>query len=107
MKFAEGMTSKQKIEALQRYVLVHSMLYYDMDTNVISDKKFDRAAWLLADKIQKFGPKKIASTQYGYVFKDFDGSTGFDLIDRLTSQDRKLIKCVATSVLKSYKRDYR
>lgn len=105
MKFTEDMTSKQKVEALQRYILVHSMLYYDMDTSVISDKRFDRAARLLADKIQRFGPKKIASTQYGYVFKDFDGSTGFDLIDKLTYPDKKLIKNVATAVLKSYKRE--
>lgn len=102
MKFAEDMTSKQKVEALQRYILVHSMLYYDMDTSVISDKKFDKAARLLADKIQRFGPKKIASTQYGYVFKDFDGSTGFDLPDRLTEEDRKCVRRIATYVLRWY-----
>lgn len=103
MKFAEGMSSKQKVEALQRYILVHSVLYYEMDTSVISDKKFDKAARLLADKIQKFGPKKIASTQYGYVFGDFDGSTGFDLPDRLNKTDRKRIEQIATYVLGLYR----
>lgn len=105
MKFAEGMTSKQKVEALQRYVLVHSVLYYEMNTSVISDKRFDRVSRLLADKIQKFGPKKIASTQYGYAFKDFDGSTGFDLPDRLSEKDKKHIQQMATYVLRWYRKD--
>lgn len=103
MKFAEGMTSKQKVEALQRYVLVHSVLYYEMDTSVISDKRFDKVSRLLADKIQKFGSKKISATQYGYVFKDFDGSTGFDLPDRLNDRDRDHIRQIATYVLRWYK----
>lgn len=102
MKFTEDMTSKQKVEALQRYILVHSVLYYEMNTSVISDKKFDKAARLLADKIQKFGPKKIASTQYGYVFKDFDGSTGFDLSSQLTESDREHVQKIATYVFRLY-----
>lgn len=99
MKFKEGMTTKEKVEALQRYILVHSMLYYEMNDSVIPDERFDKYARLLAKKIQKYGVKKIASTQYGYVFYDFDGNTGFDLISRLTKSDRKRIEQVAISVL--------
>lgn len=104
MQFQDGMTTKQKIEATQRYVLVHSMLYYHMSTNVITDQQFDKVSKLLADKIKKFGPKKIASTQYGYAFYDFDGTSGFYLMDRLTPKDRKRIKQVANAVLRSYNR---
>lgn len=103
MKFAEGMTAKEKIEALERYILVHSMLYYHMNESVISDERFDKYARLLARKIEQLGSKKIASTQYGYVFEDFDGTTGFDLIDRLNKPDRKRIKQVATFVLRLHK----
>ena len=104
MKFKEGMATKEKIEALERYILVHSMLYYHMSESLITDSQFDKAARLLASKIKKFGPKKIASTQYGYVFDDFDGSTGFYLIDALTKKDKRRIKQVATAVLNSYNR---
>ena len=104
MKFKEGMSTKQKIEALERYILVHSMLYYEMSESLITDQKFDRVCRLLVDKIKKYGAKKIASTQYGYAFDDFDGSTGFYLMDKLTKQDRKRIKQVATAVLNSYNR---
>lgn len=100
MKFKEGMTTKQKFEALQRYILVHSMLYYNMDTNIISDQRFDKYSRLLAKKIQEYEPKKVKSSQYGYVFYDFDGTTGFDLIDRLSNADRAHIESIARHVLK-------
>lgn len=104
MKFAENLTQKQKIEVLERHILVHSMLYYHMNESVISDKRYDKLCRLLVKKFEALTPKKIASTQYGYVFNDFDGNTGFDLIDRLTKEDRKRIKQVATTVLRLYKR---
>lgn len=106
MNFPEDMKVKDRISFLERYILVHSFIYYYMNENVISDKKFDKIARLLTNKIQKYGQKKIASTQYGYVFQDFDGTTGFDLIDRLNPKDRKRIECVATSVLANSKRDH-
>lgn len=102
MKFKENVTTKQKIEVLERMILVHSMLYYHMNTNVISDKRYDKLSRLLVDRLNGLSEKKIRSTQYGYVFYDFDGDTGFDLIDRLTKEDRKRIENVATSVLKCY-----
>lgn len=103
MKFAEGLTPKQKFEAVERYILVHSMLYYEMNESVITDQQFDKIAKLLADKIKKMGPKKVKSTTYGYVFYDFDGTTGFDLIGRLTESDRTWITIIANSVLNEYK----
>lgn len=104
MKFPEEMKSREKIEFLERYILVHSYLYYNMDENVISDKRFDKYSRLLASKIEKYGDK-INKTQYGYVFNDFDGNTGFDLLDRLSKPDRKHIKMIAVQVLKQYTRD--
>lgn len=104
IKFKDDMTTKEKIEALERYILVHSLLYYHMSESLITDQQFDKAAKLLASKIQKFGASKIAKTQYGYVFTDFDGSTGFYLIDALKKSDRKRIKQVARAVLNSYNR---
>ena len=98
MKFKEGMTAKEKIEALQRQILVHSMLYYYFDTSIITDQRFDKLSRLLVRKLEQIGPKKTATTQYGYVFYDFDGNTGFDLIDRLNKSDRKRITQIAAAV---------
>ena len=103
MKFPEGTKTKDKISFLERYILVHSYLYYHMNESVISDQKFDKCARLLASKVEKY-KSRIPLTQYGYVFYDFDGTTGFDLLDRLNKSDRKRIKQVATFVLRCYKR---
>lgn len=103
MKFKEGMTSKEKVEAIQRQILVHSMIYYNLNDSVISDKKFDKLCRLLVRKMEQYGPKKMAKTEYGYVFHDFDGSTGFDLTDRLSSEDREKIERIARFVIRLYK----
>ena len=106
MKFPESMKTKTRIEFLERYILVHSYLYYNMNESVISDKKFNKRARLLASKIEKYSVK-IYGTQYGYVFYDFDGTTGFDLYDRLDEKDKTRIRNIATTVLSCYKRDNR
>lgn len=103
MKFAEGMTTKEKVEALERWILVHSMIYYEMNTNVVSDKTFDSYSRVLVRKIEKYGQKRIKKTQYGYVFYDFDGNTGFDLIDRLNPKDRDRIESIAYAVVNHHR----
>lgn len=105
MKFAEGMTAKEKVEVVQRRILVHSMIYYVLNDSVIPDKRFDKLCRLLVRKMEKYGPKKMAKTEYGYVFYDFDGSTGFDLLDRLSPEDREKIERIAKYVLRLYKID--
>lgn len=106
MKFPSDMKIKDRISYLERWILVHSFIYYELNDNVISDKQFDKNARLLASKIEKYGSKKIASTEYGYVFYDFDGSTGFDLIHRLNKKDRAWIEHIANYVLRLYHNEH-
>ena len=106
MKFPEDMTIKARIEFLERFILVHSYLYYHLSESVISDKTFDKYARFLASKVEKYR-NKIMKTQYGYVFYDFDGNTGFDLLGRLSKEDKRYIKYIALHVLELYKRDYK
>ena len=80
-----------KINYLQRFILVNSYLYYMLDDSTITDKQFDEAAKQLV-KLQS--GYDISKTQYGYVFYDFDGTTGFDLWERLTAVDQTVIKTI-------------
>lgn len=80
-----------KINYLQRFIIVNSYLYYEKDDSAITDKQFDEAAKQLA-KLQK--NYDISKTQYGYAFYDFDGTTGFDLWERLTVADKTIIKTI-------------
>lgn len=80
-----------KINYLQRFILVNSYLYYEKDDSVITDKRFDEAAKQLVELQKNYD---ISKTQYGYVFYDFDGTTGFDLWERLTAVDKTVIKTI-------------
>ena len=95
-KFPIYWTDKLKINFLQRVILIHSYLYYEKDSSVWSDKHFDEVAKQLT-KMQK--TKSVIwikeNTQYGYVFYDFDGTTGFDLWDRLNRKDKQYISKIA------------
>ena len=99
MKFTNPYWSnKLRIGTLQRWILVHSILYYEMDTSVVEDKVFDANARQLV-KMQAEHPEDAEESQYWCVFFDFDGSTGFDLPYRLTNDDKQYLKHIASHVL--------
>lgn len=80
---------KSKIEFLQRKVILNSIAYYEFDTNFLSDKFYDSMSKELVDLHKEYGD--ISDTQYGYAFEGFDGSTGFDLVSRLTPEDQEYL----------------
>ena len=91
-------SNKLKIDSLQRWILVHSILYYELNTGIVSDKQFDANAYQLV-KLQKDNPEDSERSQYWYVFYDFDGSTGFHLYYRLNDSDKEYLKHIASHVL--------
>lgn len=94
-------TDKLKIDFLQRVVLIHSYLYYEEDSPKWSDKKFDEVAQQLVREQEPYSQKIIRMcTQYGYVFYDFDGTTGFDLFSRLNGMDKQFIGKLAKGIIK-------
>jgi len=95
-----------KINWLQRAILVNSYLYYELDNPVVTDKKFDEICKQYLEMVNGMVPDRIAiGTEYGYVFFDFDGSTGFYLWDRLIESDKNKISRIAKVVLKESKRN--
>lgn len=85
-----------QISFLQRVILIHSFLYYMLDNSIWSDKKYDEVAHRLSE-MQSRTTKidLIINTDYGYVFADFDGTTGFDLYYRLNERDKNRISEIA------------
>ncbi|MCV4329250.1 hypothetical protein OH542_21375 [Bacillus velezensis] len=66
------------ISQRRRQILVHSYLYYQLNTNVVSDCQYDKWMKELVE-LQKKYPDESAKSAYADEFKGFDGSTGFDL----------------------------
>lgn len=92
-------TEKLKIEFLQRVILIHSYLYYEKDNPVWSDRKYDEVSRQLVRMQEEHDRNGIRyNTQYGYVFYDFDGTTGFDLWDRLNQKDKQYISNIAERI---------
>lgn len=88
-RFPSDWDLKTKIDFLQRKILLNSIAYYMFDTNFLDDPYYDSLSRQLVDLHNSYGD--IRDTQYGYVFFDFDGSTGFDLYYRLTDHDREYL----------------
>ena len=88
MKFTSETTNKEKIELLQRWIIVHSILYYEMDFNLVEDSVFDNNCRILLKAMNKY-PKSFNESYYYKTFKTFDGNTGFDLPDRLKRFDEQ------------------
>ena len=63
----------------RRYqILVHSLIYYELDMNLVSDAQW--AEWgVELVKLQKEHPKEAESVIFSEQFKDFDASTGYNL----------------------------
>ena len=59
-------------------ILIHSCIYYQFNSNLISDKKFDSWARELA-QLQLDYPEIAKQVMYAEEFEGFDGTTGFDL----------------------------
>lgn len=67
-----------KINQRERQMLVHSYIYYRKGTSIVSDSKFDEWAYELVSLIKNY-PNEFKMSAYYKDFKNFDGSTGFNL----------------------------
>ena len=103
MKFANPYWSnKLKIECLQRWIIVHSILYYQLADSIIEDRVFDANAKQLV-KLQSEFPDDAEESEYWYVFYDFDANTGFYIYDRLNKHDKEYLTQIAKHVSRLFK----
>ena len=64
---------------IRRYrlqMIVHSVIYYTYNCNIISDEEWTKRAKKLVELQSKY-PDIASKVIYADEFKDFDGSTGF------------------------------
>lgn len=71
-------TVVEKINQRERQLLVHCFLYYEKNTNLISDDTYDKWSFGLSDLIKKY-PKDFNKSAYSYEFRNFNPSTGLGL----------------------------
>ena len=76
-----GMSEEAVYELIQRrrrQVLIHSIIYYRMNENIVTDAQW--ASWAVElEELQKKYPEIAARVPYAEAFEDFDHSSGYDL----------------------------
>lgn len=91
-------SNKLKCDYLQRQIIIHSIIYYELNDSVITDKQFDILCKQLLELENE--TNNYNETEYFYVFKDFTGETGFYLYDRLNKHDKDFLMQIALKVIK-------
>lgn len=77
-KISASTTIAELINRRRRQILVHSIIYYKYNDNIISDYTWSKWAKELVE-LQKTYPDTAKSCVFAKEFEDFDGSTGFNL----------------------------
>lgn len=97
--FPNTWSLKDKIEYLQRKILLNCIAYYMYNLSPLSDKDYDGLAHQLLYLSREY-TGDILNTRYGYAMHDFDGNTGFDLFYRLTDDDQQYLLDITRHTLK-------
>lgn len=92
--------NRAKLDLLARWILIHSIIYYMLDTNVVEDHVYDNNCKMFV-KIAK-DKEALKQCRYEYIMKDFDGSTGFHLFSRLKPEDQHKFLNEAKYVVKNF-----
>lgn len=103
MKF-QDLSIFDQISYASRQIIVHSIIYYELNKNVIDDKTYDKKAYFLADLIKKY-PNEAKQSEYWNIIYDFDGTTGFDLRSRLSKEQNEYLTHIANIVIGLYEVD--
>lgn len=66
------------INRREHQLLVHSYIYYELDDSIIPDDQWSKWGFELGELRNKH-PDIYERSEYADAFRNFDGSTGFDL----------------------------
>lgn len=89
------------INWLQRYIIIHSYIYYFKDDNFISDRVYDAKSKELVE-LRKAYPEEWKKSQYYIQFGDeYVGNTGCDLLDGLQNRELNRIMTIVDHMYRS------
>ena len=92
MNFNKPFTDRQKIQLLQRSILVASYVYYELNDNIQSDRTYEMNTRQLLD-LKTSNPEAWRKSRYYRYFDNFESGTGFDLMYRIRD-NKKLFRSI-------------
>ena len=88
-------STQEQIDFLQRYIIVHSYIYYELSRSVILDAIYDAKSKKLV-KYKNDYPELWKTSEYYKQFGDnYNGATGFTLYYGLTEHQKEIIRSIA------------
>lgn len=86
------LSTQEYIDFLQRFIILHSYIYYELNSNLISDKQYDEKARELTDYKNRY-PELWKQSMYHMQFgDDYNGATGFTLYHDLDEHQKEIIR---------------
>lgn len=80
------------IDFLQRFIILHSYIYYELDNNYISDMEYDKKSKELVQYKNEYPNLWKNSMYYKQFGDDYNGATGFTLYHDLDDEQKKIIR---------------
>ena len=88
------LTIQERINFLQRYIIVHSYIYYELDRNIISDREYDDKSKELSTYKNNYPELWKSSEYYKQFGDDYTGATGFTLYHDLNDYQKKIVRSI-------------
>lgn len=97
------LTVQERIDFLQRYIIVHSYIYYELNNNVISDRVYDAKSKELSRYRNEYPELWKTSEYYKQFGDDYNGATGFTLYHDLNDKQKQIIKSIVNTIFNNNK----
>ena len=88
----EDLSLQDYIDFLQRFIILHSYIYYELDNNYISDMEYDKKSKELVQYKNEYPDLWKNSMYYKQFGDDYSGATGFTLYHDLDDEQKKIIR---------------
>ena len=87
-----------------RYLLIHSLAYYEFNCNMISDHDYDvKLKWLC--EYVKSNPTEVDKCYYSNLLHNLDPSSGFYMKNYISDEHLQYLSKIAQYTYQQYKLD--
>lgn len=93
-------STQEYIDFLQRFIILHSYIYYELDANIISDRQYDLKAKELVKYKNEYPELWKTSMYYKQFGNDYNGATGFTLYHDLDEHQKAIIRSLVPKSLR-------
>lgn len=87
-----SLTTQEYIDFLQRFIILHSYIYYELNSNVISDREYDKKSKELVKYKNEYPELWETSMYYEQFGDEYNGATGFTLYHDLGEHQKEIIR---------------